>query len=205
MTEKYSFTKEIGDIYRLKIPFENIYTSSFLIKTDIGAVLVDCGSSGEDVDRYLIPALAEAGYSLGDIKMLLLTHGHKDHAGGLERILTLAPNIEVVREARELCDGVETYPMAGHTADSIGVLDSRCGALISGDGLQGAAVGRFRLSVKERKEYLETLERVRRDGRISALLFSHQYEPWNSGRIVGRRAVPEALDKCLEIIKGEKK
>lgn len=36
------FHKEIDGIYRLKIPFDTVYTSVFLLETDEGDILVDC-------------------------------------------------------------------------------------------------------------------------------------------------------------------
>ena len=39
-----SFEKEIGQIYRLKVPFEDLYTSVFLIQTEGANILVDCAT-----------------------------------------------------------------------------------------------------------------------------------------------------------------
>ncbi len=87
------FYEEFTGIYRLKIPFDQIYTSVFLIETPNGAALVDCATTSEDVDDRIVPALKEMNYELSDLKMLILTHKHGDHAGGLQRVLFHAPNI----------------------------------------------------------------------------------------------------------------
>ena len=50
------FKKEKSWIYRLKIPFDTVYTSVFLIRSAFGNLLVDCASSGEDVDQCIVPA-----------------------------------------------------------------------------------------------------------------------------------------------------
>ena len=55
------FENIIGGIYRLKIPFESIYTSVFLIKTEQGNALVDCATYASDVDKYILPALNQQG------------------------------------------------------------------------------------------------------------------------------------------------
>lgn len=47
------FIKEIGSIYRLKVPFENLYTSVFLVQTDGKYTLVDCATTAQDVDEYI--------------------------------------------------------------------------------------------------------------------------------------------------------
>lgn len=191
------FYKETDGIYRLRVPFDRIYTSVFLIVSPSGTALVDCATTDEDVNGHIVPALEKMGYALSDIKMLVLTHKHGDHAGGRRQILSLAPSIEVVTDVQALFNGVCTYPMAGHTADCIGVLDMRSHTLISGDGLQGAGVDKYRCSVRTPEGYLETIERIQNDARIENLLFSHAYEPWNADRAFGREAVEKCLRDCL--------
>ena len=140
------------------------------------------------------------GYTLPDVSALVLTHKHADHSGGLSRILSLAPGLEVVRDIRELSDELCSYPIAGHTKDSIGVLDTRTGTLISGDGLQGAGIGKYRCSVADKVEYLKTIERIKKDERIENILFSHAYEPWYKDSIFGREKVLDILSKCTEYV-----
>lgn len=195
------FYKETDGIYRLRVRFDKIYTSVFLIQTENGLVLVDCATTDEDVDLCIVPALRKMGYALSDINTLVLTHKHGDHAGGKKRVLALAPHIETVTDVRTLFDGICTYPMAGHTTDCIGVLDTRSHTLISGDGLQGAGVDKYRCSVKNPAAYLETIERIRNDKRIENVLFSHAYEPWNTDHAFGRKAVEDCLRACPEYVK----
>lgn len=187
-------------IYRLQVPFETLYTSVFLIVTPTGVILVDCATTDADVDGYIVPALREMGLTLNDIKALVLTHRHSDHAGGLSRVLSLAPGIEVIFDVRPLEDGLCVYPMAGHTSDCIGVLDTRTGTLITGDGLQGAGVGKYRCSVKDSTAYLETLTRIQNDQRIQNILFSHAYEPWYKDRITGRAEIKACLRDCAAYV-----
>lgn len=198
-----AFENEYDGVYRLKIPFENLYTSVFLILAD-DPILVDCATTAEDVDSWIVPALAAMGYRLSEIKTVVLTHSHGDHAGGFSRVLALAPEIRVIREEIcSLCDGFFTYPLAGHTKDSIGVLDEKHRTLLSGDGLQGAGVDKYRCSVKLPQEYLKTMERIKNDDRIEHILFSHAYEPWYADRIDGRERVLACLDECPKYIKNK--
>ena len=143
---KNVFYEEVAGIYRLKVPFENIYTSVFLIKAEDGDILVDCATTDHDVDEHIAPALKQMGTDISKVKNIVITHKHGDHAGGLERVLQLSPNIEVVKSVVALDKNLSTYAMAGHTHDCIGVLDMRTGTLVSGDGLQGAGVGKYRCS-----------------------------------------------------------
>ena len=199
-TMKERFEKVIGEIYRLKIPFETVYTSVFLVVSESGAVLVDCATTSADVDGYILPALADMGYKITDLEAVVITHNHGDHAGGLERIMFHAPNIEVIREACALFDGLETYPLYGHAKEMIGLFDARTGTLISGDGLQGAGVDRYRAYAEDKAAYFATLERVRGDERIENLVFSHAYEPWFEDCVFGREGVLDALKECKTYI-----
>ena len=65
---KKSFQKEAEGIYRLKSPFESVYTSVFLVVAKEGLALVDSATTKEDVDEWIVPALAALGYALSDIK-----------------------------------------------------------------------------------------------------------------------------------------
>lgn len=195
------FYQEIDGIYRLRIPFERIYTSVFLIVTEDGRALVDCGTNEYDVDNCIVPCLDQIGYRLSDIKFLVLTHKHGDHAGGMERILNIAPDINVITDIRDLFRKVSTYPLAGHTDDSIGIFDRRTSTLISGDGLQGAGVDKYRCNTNDPEAYLKTLERIEKDEKIKNILFSHAYEPWNSDAVFGREKVQECLKQCSIYVK----
>ena len=198
------FSEQISGIYRLRVPFENIYTSVFLIKADGKKILVDCGTTSVDVDTVIIPALKKMRYDLSDIDMLVLTHAHSDHAGGLARIRQIRPDLVVICEECALAEGVITYSLRGHTDDAIGILDERTGTLISGDGLQGAGIEKYRCLVEDKEEYRKTLERIKGDKRIESILFSHAYEPWYTDAVIGREDVEECLVKCKECI-GDKK
>ena len=195
------FYRETEGIWRLCVPFFTVYTSVFLIDTPDGYVLVDCATTDDDVDGYIIPAIKELGISLSDIKKIVITHDHSDHAGGLSGIQYHIPHIEVVREVKEVCDGVATYPLTGHTKDFIGVFDSRTGTLISGDGLQGAGIKQYRTMLADKEGYKETLERIRLDEKIKNVLFSHEYEPWYKNGVRGRENVLIILSDCLEYVK----
>ena len=202
--EMKDFYKEQDGIYRLQVPFGTVYTSVFLIETDCGSVLVDCATTAEDVDRRIIPALERFGKRIEDIKYIVITHGHSDHAGGLPRILERTPDIEVIRDIRSIADGVETYSLPGHTKDLIGVLDRRTRTLISADGLQGAGVGKYRCSTQDLKAYIMTLERIKCDEAVENILFSHAYEPWYKDGMIGRENVLQCLSDCYECVKDKK-
>lgn len=192
------FEKEIGEIYRLKVPFESVYTSVFLLKAENGNALIDCATYDSDVDDYIVPALAKMGLPLSDIHHLVITHNHGDHVGGKARILQLNPSIKI---NEKLPNGLTMYEMKGHTLDCIGVFDACTGTLISGDGLQGAGIGRFRCSLQSKEEYLKTIIKIQRNENIKNILFSHAYEPWYKDCALGREQVEKCLQDCLQYVK----
>jgi len=197
-----SFEKVIGDIYRLKVPFDTLYTSVFLIKKRQGNVLIDCASNASDVDEYIVPSLWNLGLRVTDIQYLILTHKHGDHAGGKDRILQLYPNIKIVSGLQEFSlNGITVYELKGHTSDFIGVFDERTNTLISGDGLQGAGVGKYRCHTPYKEEYLTTLEKIKQDKKVENLLFSHEYEPWYKDKAFGKVQVEKVLEDCKLYVK----
>jgi glyoxylase-like metal-dependent hydrolase (beta-lactamase superfamily II) len=197
------FCQIVKNIYRLKIPFDCIYTSVFLVRTSKGYMLVDCATTDEDVNKWIIPALNQMGLKLKDIQFLLLTHKHGDHAGGLRQIFRLNKNIQVINEPNIVFDDIEILHMAGHTLDCIGVLELQSSTLIAGDGLQGAGVDKYRCSLESKEEYLKTIEKVKTDKRIKNIFFSHAYEPWEKDAIFGRKEIQKCLQDCINCIKGE--
>ena len=196
------FENIIGGIYRLKIPFEDLYTSVFLIRTEHGNALVDCATYDCDIDEYILPALKEIGLSLTDINFLILTHSHGDHAGGKNRILELAPSIKIVQEIPSIIlKGLTVYELKGHTLDCIGVFDEDTGTLISGDGLQGAGVGKYRCSLANKDEYLKTIDKIEQNEKVRNILFSHAYEPWYKDGAFGREEIEKCLQDCKKYAK----
>ena len=193
------FIKETDRISRLKVPFENIYTSVFLLKSKNGYMLVDCATYDSDVDEFIVPALKQVGLGLNDIKALILTHFHGDHSGGKKRILQINPQITIVDSERIIdLESFEIYQMKGHTLDCIGVLDKIDVTLISGDGLQGKGVGRYPCNVIDKQEYFNTIDKVKKDKKIQKILFSHEYEPWCKDVVVGREEIEKCLEDCLK-------
>ena len=117
-----TFKKVLGQIYRLKVPFEDLYTSVFLIKTASGNVLVDCATTSFDVNEYILPALNNLNLTIFDVKYLVLTHNHIDHAGGKNRLLELNSNIIVITECtNNFINELSLYKLSGHVINCIGV------------------------------------------------------------------------------------
>lgn len=70
--------------------------NAYLVREDDGFTLVDTGIPG-GAAGYLAAA-RDAG---GEIRRIVLTHGHSDHAGSLEALAGKLPGVEVLFGARE--------------------------------------------------------------------------------------------------------
>jgi len=61
--------------------------SSFLVCSEGKAMLVDSGSSGSETG--IMEAISKSGLAPGDLKLLIITHAHYDHAGSAVRLKQL--------------------------------------------------------------------------------------------------------------------
>jgi glyoxylase-like metal-dependent hydrolase (beta-lactamase superfamily II) len=67
---------------RLPLPWPGVpHGNAWAIEAEKGIVLFDTGIGGKDRLRQLDLALAQAGYGLEDIGLLVCTHAHVDHYG----------------------------------------------------------------------------------------------------------------------------
>ena len=199
MINEVVFQKKTIGISQLIIPFENIYTSVFLVDTLSDKILVDCGTKSSDVDDFIIPSLKKLEIDLADISFLVLTHKHGDHVGGLERIVSINPKIKVIDSLLEFCANVEVYNLTGHTNDCIGLLELSTGTLLTGDGLQGEGVGMYKCYLENFDGYRETLKRILSDKRIENVVLSHAYNPWETDTFTDRKSVKQLINDCVKI------
>lgn len=68
------------------LPFNTV--NAHLIRTDAGCILVDAGIPGSE--RKIARVLARQGLSFHDIKLVIVTHAHTDHAGSAARLRELS-------------------------------------------------------------------------------------------------------------------
>ncbi len=97
--------KITNGIYKIIIPFENIYTSSFLLCNSRDAIVLDSGCNAEDVAQYIIPSIA----SLQAVpKYLVSSHTHGDHHGGIGALMHAYPDAIPARFS-ECENGIDKY------------------------------------------------------------------------------------------------
>jgi metallo-beta-lactamase class B len=81
-------------------PFDNVdyvgicWVSAWLVHTDDGIVLID--TLYGLFTNQLVDNIKSVGVDMADIKYVLITHGHFDHAGGAAELKPLLPNAKFV-------------------------------------------------------------------------------------------------------------
>ena len=208
-------TQLTTDIYRLQIPFSNIYTCMFLIRTPEGTVVYDTGTYGSDISNYLVPALQELG--MEKLAAVAISHKHGDHAGGLTAFHELYPNVpiyagseackervdaqeRVLKDGDVFC-GLTAVHIPGHTSDCTGIYDGRTKTLLSADCLQVYGIygkGKWGTSIPCRAEHFEALKRLKNMD-IQALYTAHDYEPLGNSA-VGADQVAAYIEKCTQAL-----
>jgi glyoxylase-like metal-dependent hydrolase (beta-lactamase superfamily II) len=76
-----------SEIIRIPIlPFNMV--NAHLIKSNAGCILVDAGIPGSE--RKIARSLSQHGLSFQDIRLIIVTHAHTDHAGSAARLRQLS-------------------------------------------------------------------------------------------------------------------
>ena len=169
--------ESIKDIFRIVIPFEDIYTTVFLACMNDGALLFDTATFPEDMDEYVFPALEKFG---AELKGVFISHNHRDHAGGLARVIEKYPdvtiftgceairarfkNVVIPQNGDAVMDCLRAVSIPGHTRDAMGLLDSRTGTLLTGDCLQLYGIlgsGNWGANISFPEEYMAAIARLR--------------------------------------------
>jgi len=81
-------------------PFDNVdyvgvcWVSAWLVHTDDGVVLID--TLYGPFKKTIVENIQKTGTDLGDIKYVMMTHGHFDHVGGAVALKPLLPNAKFV-------------------------------------------------------------------------------------------------------------
>lgn len=212
-------TQITQDIYRLIIPYKDIYTTVCIVKTSEGAVLFDTGSYDSDADGYILPFLEELDIKAQELRYVVISHNHLDHAGGLERLMQHFPETCIVSRHPAIAEKYGNYTVLapgdgdpllsvlriitvpGHTTDAVALLDTRSGALLTGDSLQLYGIygsGKWGANISLPTEHLAAVEKLRSMD-IATIVASHNYHPWGNFA-QGKDQVSRYLDACPEAL-----
>ena len=130
--------------------------SAYVLARGREAAIVDTGLEGSEAQ--IGDAVAAAGLAWTDVRHVIVTHKHPDHAGSLPAVLEAATNatvwagpadIAAIRSPRPIdaaADGAEIFGLRivatpGHTPGHISVLDAGARVLVSGDAVNGTGDG----------------------------------------------------------------
>lgn len=207
--------KEIVDenITKIKIPFEKIYTSAFIVTTDKGVALLDCGTTLVDVKGYIAPTLQKMGL-IPDV--IVASHCHADHVGGMPHLAALYPDAklaavsetyaarfsekqrQILRDGDVLLGCLRVMHFPAHSWDAIAILDERTKTLLTFDCLQAQGIDRFGTGLSDVAEYIKSIERISKE-KIENIVASHEYAP--VGSIArGKQEISQYLAACREDI-----
>lgn len=198
-------------LHRILVPFEDLTTTVYVVVSCEGVAIIDSATYPSDVDQYILPGLQEFGISQDEVRYLLLTHKHGDHAGGIYRLAECFPYAKVrasfelsLQEGELLADGerflgcLQTVSLPGHTKNSVGFYDVRTKTLLSGDCLQLKGIGKYRNGVSYPDLYKQSIERLRQMD-IARIVAAHEYDPLGS-LAEGKAAVVQYLKTCLDVL-----
>ena len=203
------------EIFKLEVPFCNIYTAVFFIKTQKGFAIVDTADKASDAEDYILPAMKELGISEDSVTAILLTHTHGDHVGGAAFLVERCKNAYVYGFSRPwnlseadkfitLSDGdiidesIKAIELKGHDLSNGGFLHIPSKTLISGDSIQLYGLDTYGLLIRYPKLYLESLKKLS-ILEIENIFASHNNVPLGASAI-GEKAVSEYIstaEKCL--------
>ena len=202
------------NIERIVLPYKDIFTSVWVIRTPDGVVLFDTASSAADAEDHILPWLEELGIAEEQIRYLFLSHNHRDHAGGLLQITATFPEAMIVSRCPDIKDAywdsvlcpsdgdlllkvLRVVTIPGHTPDSMALLDTRTGTLLTGDCLQLFGIygsGEWGANITLPAEHLKALKRLEKLP-IKSIYFAHDYHP--VGQCAeGAAAVKKTLEAC---------
>ncbi len=190
-------------IYRICIPFDDIYTTAFVLVTDDAVAVIDSGESAHDAEKYIIPELNSLEK---DVRYIIATHSHSDHSGGEKRLVEEYKSATRVNfsKASPFKDGdillsrFKLISARGHSDDGLMIFDTHSDVLITGDALQQRGISKYRGGVTNPEEYLKDIERVRSLS-PSILIASHDYDPF--GYIArGKDEIEALLKECISAI-----
>ncbi len=169
----------LSGIHRIRIPFERIDTAVFLLTNGNEGIIFDSGTSPEDAETYIIPAVRALGIK---IRFLAVSHPHEDHNGGYARLSLEYPDAESIffpehaHEGMLLLSRFEILRLPGHHKDCLGLLDRQTATLLTADALQQGGVDRYPTLISDHSAYLKTLERLAALP-LQCVIASHAYTP----------------------------
>lgn len=212
-----NITKINENLYRLEIPYKDIYTTVYLIKTDEGFLLFDAASYDEDIDNYIVPFLNEYNVTGENLKYVFISHDHIDHSGGLKAFMKKYPKTCIIsfnpllverfkeykthlaKENDVVLGSLKIISIIGHTAESGAILDMRTKTLLTGDSMQLYGIfgsGKWGSNISFPDTHIAEINKLKQMD-IDHILTDHDYHPYGYSYL-GKENVENALNACIE-------
>jgi 7,8-dihydropterin-6-yl-methyl-4-(beta-D-ribofuranosyl)aminobenzene 5'-phosphate synthase len=137
-TGEFQVTCLVDNTVKLSSGLWAEHGSAFLIESEDAKVLFDTGQSGE----VLAHNLAALNKDLQGVSKLVLSHGHYDHTGGIEHVLSKVGDVEVVAHPSIFDERISRD--AGGREKSVGIpfsreyLETKCRLRLSTDPVEVA-------------------------------------------------------------------
>lgn len=209
-----NITKITENIFRITLPYKDIFTTVVFIKTEEGTVIFDAASFDHDAADFIIPAMEALGLRNEPVKCVFISHPHGDHMGGLNGLLQFYPDLQVVSCSAKAAEGfggqviadgtvlagcLQAVLIPGHTPFAAGLLDLRSGTLITGDSLQLYGIygsGTWGACIRLPAQHMAALNKLEKMD-INTLVMSHDYHPvgWLAQ---GKEQVQLAIQSCRD-------
>jgi glyoxylase-like metal-dependent hydrolase (beta-lactamase superfamily II) len=106
VAKRFSYEPEelFPDLYCIPLPLhDGSPVNTFVAIGDGGVWLIDGGLASEECQAVLAGGLASLGFSLADVRGLLITHGHTDHVGAAGAVV--ANGGEILAHRLEMTEG----------------------------------------------------------------------------------------------------
>lgn len=205
------------NLYRLVIPYKDIFTTVYVIKYDEGIVIFDVGANEFDVNEYIIPALKSIGIAENAVKYVFISHNHRDHSGGLCEFMKAYPHACIVTRSQKLKEQFSEYDVLfpedndeiansfrvitipGHTWDSSALFDIRTNTLVTGDSLQLYGIfgsEDWGANITIPAEHIQAIEKLHRLNSKN-IYAAHNFYPYGY-KACGANNISLFLDACVE-------
>ena len=199
------------DIFLLKIPFMSVFTSVFIIRKGDELTVFDTATTAEDVKKYIFPALAELENDGCQVKNIVISHFHGDHAGGLSELVNRYADAKVyvgdasyhkcvrdgflyeVTDGENICTDITLRRFPGHSHDCVAIFDSKSKTLLTADAFQGFGILIYGVN-GDISAWMDSINKVKAMD-VDNLITSHEY--FELGQVAfGRDKVLSYLDGC---------
>ena len=179
----------------IRYPWAMSYCCMTLVKGEKN-ILIDTGFE-KSVSPFLEDELKKEGLTLKDIDVIFNTHSHSDHVEGNRKLLQESgakffyihprgAETSFIKEISEycrfftdgeMCHNCRIYFTAGHSPDSVCILEENSSVMVIGDSIEGRGSGFAGVAlIHDPPSYLESIRKIRKiyeEGKIKKMIFSH--------------------------------